>query len=235
MPATCPTCQLFGSGFGQSASTRNCGAAAFEARYGTGLPVTGEYSGQFSNGGEEITLVADLGGTLLDFDYDDEDDWPSRADGLGASLEVISTAFDYDDAESWRSSSEYHGSPAVAGTGPIDSIVINEVLTLTEAPRSEAVELVNVSADAVDLSGWYLSDISNDYRKFRFPAGTILAAGEYRVFDEEDFNSSGTSADFAFAGDGGLKIASGILGRNQTADGHRLSRDVGLDRKTCQV
>jgi hypothetical protein len=46
--------------------------SAFEFRYGTNLPVAGEYSGQLDNGGEQIRLVDEFGGIILDFGYDDE-------------------------------------------------------------------------------------------------------------------------------------------------------------------
>jgi len=47
--------------------------------------------------------------------YDDKDPWPLRADGHGATLELISPEFDNSKAESW-SASENHGSPGRMNT-----------------------------------------------------------------------------------------------------------------------
>ncbi|MCA9245594.1 MAG: lamin tail domain-containing protein [Planctomycetales bacterium] len=170
-------------------------AAAFAARYGTaGVTVAGQWDaitsgGGLSNGGEQIVVVDALGAPFLDFTYDDANGWPTRADGDGSSLEMIDPASDPTDNENWRPSSEFGGSPGAAGEGPRGDVVINEVLAHTDLPQFDAIELFNTTNAAIDLSGWYLSD-ATDYRKFRIPAGTLLAAGEYLVFDERDFNAS---------------------------------------------
>ncbi|CAN0433444.1 unnamed protein product, partial [Laminaria digitata] len=55
------------------------------------------------------------------------------------------------------------------------------------------------------MSGWYLTDVKEEPRKFQMPAGTSIAAGGYLVFDEDDFNASpGTPSSFALSsfGDG---------------------------------
>src|SRR5205814_7749711 len=57
--------------------------AAFALRYGTNLPVTGEYSGSISNGGELLRLVDSFGGIIHEFVFGDQDPWPSAADGNG--------------------------------------------------------------------------------------------------------------------------------------------------------
>src|SRR5207249_3841765 len=43
--------------------------AAFESRYGTGLPVVGEYTGQLDNGGEHIAVLGASKEPVLDFTY----------------------------------------------------------------------------------------------------------------------------------------------------------------------
>jgi len=53
--------------------------AAFQAKYGTKLPVVGEYGGSLSNGGERIT-VADAAGTIIEsLTYDDWSRAPTAA------------------------------------------------------------------------------------------------------------------------------------------------------------
>jgi hypothetical protein len=189
--------------------------AAFESRYGTGWPVAGVYTGGLDNGGERIWLVDAAGSTVLDFSYGDDDPWPGRADGRGASLEPVDPAGDYNDQANWRSSSEFNGSPGEAGTGPIVDVVINEVLTHTDLPAVDTIELYNTTTEDIDITGWYLSDSwgwasnpnNGDYKKFRIPDNdpqgrNIIPAGGYVRFDESDFNSSGgaVATDFSLNG-----------------------------------
>ena len=66
--------------------------AAFEARYGAGLPVAGEFTGDnLSNDGERLKLSFGAGSTIHDIDeYNDQAPWPESADGEGFSLTLIS-------------------------------------------------------------------------------------------------------------------------------------------------
>ena len=50
--------------------------AAFEARYGTGFPIAGEYDGKLSNGGETVALHDAFGETVHSFAYSDDAPWP---------------------------------------------------------------------------------------------------------------------------------------------------------------
>ena len=59
---------------------------AFALRYGNDLPVTGQWQGRLSNGGEVLRLSAGEQ-TIHQFAYDDQ--WPAQTDGAGASLEII--------------------------------------------------------------------------------------------------------------------------------------------------
>jgi len=176
---------------------------AWELRYGPGMPLAGQYTGRLSNEGERIELLAGSGESILDFSYCDSvnrgrGSWPDRADGNGSSLELIAPADvppvapqrnDYlADADNWRSSSEYGGSPGAAGEGPRRDVLVNEVLTHTDAPNIDTIELCNTTNRPIDVVGWYLSDSKGTYKKFRIP-DTIIAAHGYVVFDEGDFNS----------------------------------------------
>jgi hypothetical protein len=58
--------------------------AAFESRYGTGLPVAGEFFGSLDNAGDRLTLLGPLGEPILDFSY--EPTWYPSTDGGGFSL-----------------------------------------------------------------------------------------------------------------------------------------------------
>jgi hypothetical protein len=166
--------------------------AAFEARYGAAVNVAGSYGldDPLLNGGDHLVLVDQFGVTIQDFSYGDSGSWPSRADGCGASLVIRDTEGDYNDGANWRSSTEYGGSPGEAGLGPITDVLVNEVLSHTDPPQVDAIELVNATDAPIDLGGWYLSDSFENFLKYQIPAGTILPAGGYLVFDEYDFNWS---------------------------------------------
>jgi hypothetical protein len=61
---------------------------AFQLRYGHGFDaqIAGEYTGNFSNGGERVQLLASNNVVLLDFTYGTGAPWPAAADGAGPSL-----------------------------------------------------------------------------------------------------------------------------------------------------
>ena len=170
--------------------------AAFAERYGSVPNLVGPYPNQLNNGGEQITLTDAFGQTLLDFIYGDSGDagWPNRADGNGATLELIAPAavpqdnalriVYLEDGNSWRSSSEYLGSPGSAGAGPLGTVVVNEVLSHTPDPAVDAIELYNPTDSPIALGGWWLSDSSDDFFKFRIPGGTTIPAYGYATFYE---------------------------------------------------
>ncbi len=93
------------------------------------------------------------------------DPGPGRADGDGSSLEVVDAAGDFADPGNWRSSSEYGGTPGSAGAGPDNRIVINEVLTHTDPPLCDNIELFNTTESAIDIGGWTLSDADIQLRE----------------------------------------------------------------------
>ena len=86
---------------------------AFASRYDTaGMLIAGEYSGRFSNGGEQVVLSFGSAETILDFEYDDE--WYPPADGKGFSLVIrdpLAAPESWNDPASWRLSDFRNGSP----------------------------------------------------------------------------------------------------------------------------
>ena len=166
---------------------------AFQIRYGAGANILGSFSsGRLSNNGENLSLVIGLN-NILDFSYNDTDPWPERTDGHGATLELVDpvgTPVDqYGKHYHWRASTEWGGTPGTAGAGPI-GVVVNEILAHADPPVavSDSIELLNTTSSPIDISGWYLSDSSANFRKYQIPGGSVLVPGEYLVFDETDFN-----------------------------------------------
>ena len=167
---------------------------AFLNYYGQSIApdIAGEWGGgKLSNGGENITIVDGDGNLVLSFNYDDKSGWPGRAAGKGSTLEIIDPASDLENPENWRSSSEYGGTPGTVGSGPVTTILINEVLAHTDVPVLDTIELFNSTSQSVDISNWWITDSSDNWKKFQIPEGTSLAAGAYTKFDEKDFNPNG--------------------------------------------
>ena len=177
--------------------------AAFTTRYGSGFTIAGEYADSLENKGERLRLVDALGEEILDFSYDNN--WHPITDGLGFSLVIAdATALwnTWGDKTSWRASSAFGGSPG--GSDPalptLAPILINEVLSHTDLPAVDAIELFNPTTNVVNIGGWFLTDDFNTPNKFRIPTNTVISAGGFVVFTEADFNPGGLG--FAFGSDG---------------------------------
>ena len=137
------------------------------------------------------------------FRYADRYPWPLGADGAGFSLVLQSQERGVDPADpgNWRAGS-FGGSPGADEPVilEIPAVQINEVLTHTDPPFKDAVELFNPTAESVDLSNWYLTDDKLEPRKYQMPANTIIPASGYLVFDEDDFNATpGSAGSFALS------------------------------------
>ena len=181
---------------------------AFQLRYGTSIDVIGQWNGGLSNNGETIELVDGHGVTLTQVAYGDNDPWSERADGIGATLELIDPAgletLDHvGKYYRWQASSNLGGTPGDVESSPL-GVVINEVRASSDelAGEVDAIELYNNSDASQDISGWFLSDSSQDFYKFEIPAGTVIPAGSYLTFTEANFNPmDGTGFALRSAGD----------------------------------
>ena len=95
--------------------------AAFQLRYGLGLPIAGQWLGGLSNNSETVTLSA--AGATLSFTY--FDDWYGTTDGQGYSLEVGNEGYAdptvLSTSAGWRASFESGGSPGRPSILPGDS------------------------------------------------------------------------------------------------------------------
>ena len=166
--------------------------AAFEARYGAGLPIAGEYLGSLVNGGERITLTAPTGEIVQEVAYDPR--WHPTTDGFGFSL--VSThssmpASASSSPEAWRSSSLPGGSPGRVDLEPsLPHIQVTEVLSRASAANGDFIELLNASDTEADIGGWYLTDDHTVPRKYRIPANTLIAPGAYFVIGESQYGRS---------------------------------------------
>jgi hypothetical protein len=163
-------------------------ADKFEERYD--FAPFGEYSGKLSDDGEKIEIsdvTADEEITLVE--YANRSPWPAQAAGSGFS---IVPAYG-DGGNGWRSSFEVNGSPGKDDPGVV---LINEVLSHTDPPAKDAIELFNPNPQAIDVGGWYLSDKQAEPAKFRIPSGTVIPANGYKVLDEDDFDDPASATRF---------------------------------------
>lgn len=177
---------------------------AFEERYGTGINVAGQWGGGLSNGGETLRLLDSLDNEIQSVRYNDTDPWTVAADGKGATLVLDDPTGTPSErlgkSYSWRHSAEFAGSPG-APNAPLAGVVINEVLAHTDLPQIDTIELYNPTGQTIDLSGWFLSDDGDTPLKYEIPSNTLLGAGQYLTFDEDDFAGGPTGFRLDSAGD----------------------------------
>ncbi|HXJ56778.1 MAG TPA: lamin tail domain-containing protein [Verrucomicrobiae bacterium] len=180
--------------------------AAFVARYGAGRPIAGSYQGALENSGERIQLLDARNEEIHDFRYNNT--WYPVTDGLGFSLVVVNELADPDrwgDRTNWRPSGLPNGTPGTTDPGlpATVPVVVNEVLSNTDPPSVDAIELHNPTDGVADVGGWFITDDTATPRKFRIPDGTLIPAGGFVVFTEANFNAIPRApGSFAFSSDG---------------------------------
>jgi len=195
---------------------------AFAQKY-PGVAVNGVYSGRLDNGGEKLTLAHPLGTNAFSFSYNNAVPWPITPDGYGFSLVRASVTAYPDSPSGWRQSANAGGSPGTDDPVPnIPPVVINEILTHTDFPVVDAVELRNPTAGAVSVGGWFLSDDAAQPKKYRIGDGTNIPPGGFIVFTEAQFNPApGVFPSFALSSHGeSLFLFSGDANTNLTGYSH---------------
>lgn len=210
---------------------------AFEAEYGIGKPVAGQYTGSLSNNGERIELEDARGTTILNFEY--SDNWRDITDGDGYSLTIINPdnpdVNSWDEKDSWRPSAYVNGSPGWDDSGVIPNpsdIVINEVMTHTDSYPDDWIELYNTTAGPIDIGGWYLSDNDGNLLKYRFAPGTTIPAYDYLVvYQDVNFGSlasdPGRLVSFALSENGEMVCLASAVDGNGLLTGYRQKEDFG--------
>ncbi len=120
-------------------------------------------------------------------------------------------------------------------TGFVPSqVVVNEIMASNAATVSDQdgefddwIELFNTGDTSLDLSGWSLSDDSQNLTKFTFPTGSLLDGGAYLiVWADEDGDQNGLHANFKLSStgeqvyltDAALNIAQEVIFGEQTTD-----------------
>lgn len=97
--------------------------------------------------------------------------------------------------------------PAESNYLPIPNAVLNEILTHTDAPLEDAVEIFNPTGAAVDIGGWFLSDSAANFQKFRIATGTMLPAFGFQVIYQNQLDGgTGSLAPFTFDSANGEEV-----------------------------
>jgi hypothetical protein len=154
---------------------------AFEARYGAGNRILGQYAGNLSNEGERLRMVDREGQTVLSFQYGVDRGWPSRADGKGSTLEIVDIKR-APSSTNWKASSQYGGSPGAPAAEP-SPIRFNEVLANSKN-NDDQIELTNDANHKVDISGWFITDNDEQPFKFKIPQGESISAFGFATFSQ---------------------------------------------------
>ena len=117
-------------------------------------------------------------------------------------------------------------SPGDSNWRQLTNIVINEVLTHTDSPLEDAVELRNLTGQPVDVSGWWLSDDNGTLRKYQIPSPTIVPANGFTVIYETTFTNAELAAiPFALSSHGDEVVLSAAA--NNALTGFRTAVKFG--------
>ena len=81
--------------------------------------------------------------------------------------------------------------PAAREPSPIDTVVVNEVVSKPRGGGVDWVEIYNRSTAVVALGGWGLVDDSVSHAPYLFPQGTSLAPGGFLVVARDDTGAAG--------------------------------------------
>lgn len=161
--------------------------------------VLGGYSRDLDNSSGTVQLLNPIGALMLQVEYGSRSPWPVSADGAGHSLVLARPSFGEGSAQAWLASARLNGSPGRWDSrieSPLNRICINEVRPRSTGRDRDYVELYNHGNRPVDLSNAWLSD-NPAVGRFRLPPGTVIPAGGFLSFDEEQlgfgFSSSGES------------------------------------------
>ena len=154
-----------------------------------------QFGDSLQNSGEQVTLsLPCIGRELASFTYGDGRGWPLAADGAGHSL--VPLAFDsqtngvLDYGGNWRASAYRDGSPGRADPAPVRDVLLNELMAHTDytngAPWQDSndwIELFNATSNGIAFTAnWYLSDDSEDLKRWAIPATNTIAATSWLTF-----------------------------------------------------
>lgn len=149
--------------------------------------VLGPYKGKLNNSGDLLRLRDQTDAIRLDVTYSSRPPWPIAAAGAGHSIVLARPSYGENDPRAWSQSERVGGSPGrleAVLPSPYRTVLINELLSHTDLPQMDFVELYNHSNSPVDLSNCSISDDASTNR-FTIPPGTILGPREVISWNQD--------------------------------------------------
>jgi len=120
-------------------------------------------------------------------------------------------------------------SPGDANFVGLTNVVINEVLSHTDPPREDAIELHNPTAFPVNVGGWWLSDSRGMPQKFQISPNTpAIPPGGFLVIYEYQFNDRDSAiVPFALSSADGDQVYLSSANVSGSMNGSRTFVDFG--------
>lgn len=149
--------------------------------------VAGPWTNNLPNDGGRIRLRKPSEAIVQEVNYNDRSPWPAAADGAGHSLVLARPSYGTDDVRAWAASHDIGGSPGTEDAVPseeLDHVFVSAVLSNSEAPLEDYLELRNAAPFSVNLSGCKLSDARDTLALYTIPPGTSIPANGTRRFTE---------------------------------------------------
>lgn len=140
-----------------------------------------------ANFGEELFLFDRRDSLRLNFMYGDDLPWPVGADGHGRTLERRSPDLPVEAPGSWFDGC-IGGSPGIPYTPCEGPVIFSEINyhPSDDLNTGDWVELRNISASAVDISGWiFMDDSIGADHTFIIPEGTWIEPFAHRVLAQD--------------------------------------------------
>lgn len=137
---------------------------------------------KISKSGDEIGIFTDAGIAIDAVTYGEQITDVSEGllpDGHGTYVKFYTTS-----------------TPGTSNFLPITNVVINEILTHTDPPMQDSLELFNATSTDVAIGNWYISDSPINFKKFQIPAGTVINAFSFEVYYENQFTNAATPFNF---------------------------------------
>jgi hypothetical protein len=176
--------------------------AAFTEHYGPNVPVTGDFTGRLSHGGETLEL-SDAGGTPADaVRYTDTEPWPVSPDGMSASLERIHPGAHGNAPENWAPSELPEAESAAGTPGHANSAALPNVPPVVSQLRASpprAGQPLSVTVTVADPDG--LRTVSLEYQAIHVtPPATTSGPGPGGWTEVPMAKASGTDTRATYAG-----------------------------------
>jgi hypothetical protein len=173
--------------------------------------VFGPWTGKLSNNEEAIRLETHWGETVFSVAY--KGSWHRQTDGQGLSLvlrDVHSAAAVWSTKTGWMPGRFLSGSP---GRGEDELAPLEPPLWVNEVISGDNgwIELFNPTGQAVNISGWFLSDESSRLAKFRLPIGLVVPPAGFLLLEaKRHYSRPGAPGRFEIRQEGGALFLSEI-------------------------